>query len=58
MTDSGREKVAARELASELDIRYAHALRLLRTARETSPRLRGTDLRNACKAILDKERAK
>lgn len=56
MTTNGREKVAARELASELDVPYTMALRLLRTARETEPRLRGTNLRNRCAELLERER--
>jgi len=48
--------VAAREISSALEIRYVHALRLLRLARVDKPRLRGVELRNACQTLLDKER--
>lgn len=51
-----RERTEARSIQSELDVPYTLALRLLRTAREIDPTLRGTYLRNKCKEILEQER--
>ena len=54
MTKDGREKVAVREVAEGLDIRYAHALRLVKTARAAVRigELRGRQLFEACEKLL------
>lgn len=52
MTANANEKAAARKVAEALNVHYALALRLLRTARETDPPLRGPDLIARCRDIL------
>lgn len=58
MSDQGRERVAAREVANALKIRPPHALRLIRTARSAARHeLRGENLISACRELLKKEKS-